>query len=447
MESKLELDGVRRNEDGYEEARRATMWNARTPERYPDVIVRASSEQEVVEAVRRARREGLKIGVRSGGHSWAGNHVREGGMLLDLSGLLGASIDPDSMTASIAPGCPGTELLAQLAEHDLFFPGGHCMGVALGGYLLQGGFGWNGRVHGPACASVEAIEVVTAAGELLRADAENHSDLYWAARGSGPGFFGVVTRFHVRVYPRPRVMAMGVHTYPLELLEEVFRWAHEIGPRVPRTMELMLLIHRDHEGQPEVAVTGPVLADSEEEARAALALLESCPVLDRAKVSVPNVPVTFEDLFAGSASVYPDEHRWVTDNMWTHAPIDELLPGLERIAETLPGSPSHMLWMNWGPSPPREDMAYSVEDETYIACYAASGGAEEDDVNVEWSTERMREMEDLSSGIQLADENLGRRPARFVSDENLRRLDEIRAVYDPDGLFHPWMGRPWESEL
>jgi hypothetical protein len=53
----------------------------------------------------------------------------------------------------------------------------------------------------------------------------------------------------------------------------------------------------------------------------------------------------------------------------------------------------------------------------------------------------MREMEHLASGIQLADENLGERPARFVSDASLARLDEIRAAYDPDGLFHPWMGR------
>ena len=422
------------------------MWNALTPERYPDVIVRATSEQEVVEAVRTARSDGLRIAVRSGGHSWSGNHVRDGGMLLDLSGLLGAHVDPVAMSASVAPGCPGTELLALLAEHDLFFPAGHCVGVALGGYLLQGGFGWNGRVHGPACQSVEAIDVVTASGELLRADAERHPDLFWAARGSGPGFFGVVTRFHLRVYPRPRVMATGVHTYPLEVLEEVFRWAHEIGPRIPRTMELMVLIHRDDAGEIELAVTGPVLVDSEEQAREALALLESCPVLDRAKISVPHVPVSFEDLFAGSAAIYPDRHRWVTDNMWTHASIEELLPGLRRIAETLPSSPSHMLWMNWGASPPRESMAYSVEDETYIACYAASPDSDRDAVNAEWSTERMRELEHLSSGIQLADENLHRRPARFVTEENMRRLQEIRGAYDPDGLFHPWMGRPVEGE-
>jgi FAD/FMN-containing dehydrogenase len=278
----------------------------------------------------------------------------------------------------------------------------------------------------------------------VRADGERHSDLYWAARGAGPGFFGVVTRFHVRVYARPKVIATAVHTYPLEALEEVFRWVHEIGPRVPRAMELMVLIHRDEAGDVEVAVTGPVLAETEREASEALALLESCPALARAKLSLGNVPVTFDDLFAGSGALYPDEHRWAIDNTWTHAPIDELLPFLHRIAETLPQAPSHMLWMNWGQSPERPDMAYSVEDETYIACYGGSPDATGDAATAEWATERMREMERLSTGIQLADENLGRRPARFVSDDHLRRLDGVRASYDPDGLFHPWMGRPWE---
>ena len=431
-------------DEGYEAARRATMWNARVPERYPELIVRARGEEDVLAAVRLARDRGLKLAVRSGGHSWAGNHVREGGMLLDLSAMRRASIDAGAMTATVEPGCPGTVLLAELAEHDLFFPGGHCNGVAVGGYLLQGGFGWNGRIHGPACQSVVAIDVVTSAGELIRADERNHSDLFWAARGSGPGFFGVVTRFHLRLYPRPGVTAMGIYTYPVELLEEVFTWVHEIGPRVARTMELMVLIHHDDRGEVELAVTGPVLAETDQQAREALELLESCPVLDRAKIALPNVPMTIEDMFAGSAAIYPDGHRWVTDNMWTHAPIEELLGGLRRIADTLPGAPSHMLWMNWGASPKRPDMAYSVEDETYIACYAASPDPDGDAVNAEWATERMREMEPLSSGIQLADENLGRRPARFVSEESLRRLDGLRAAYDPDGMFHPWMGRPWE---
>lgn len=432
---------LRRGASGYEEARRAAVWNALTPPRFPDAIVQAEAEDDVVAAVRLARVEGMKVGVRSGGHSWAGNHLRDGGMLLDVSRLDSVSVDAEAMTATAGPGCRGDELLASLAELDLFFPAGHCPGVALGGYLLQGGFGWNGRVHGPACMSVEAIDVVTAAGELVRADADFHPDLYWAARGSGPGFFGAVTRFHLRLYGRPGHVANAVYLYPIECLEEVFRWAQEVGPQAARTMELMVVIHRDAGGELEIAVTGPVLVDSAAEAAEALALLETCPARERAKAAAPNVEVHLDDLYAAVHGSYPDDHRYSADNMWTHAPAEELLPGLRRIAETMPGAPSHMLWMNWGPSPARPEMAYSVEDETYIALYGVWRDPSEDEANVAWATERMREMEHLASGIQLADENLGQRPARFVSEENLARLDEVRAAYDPDGLFHPWMGR------
>jgi FAD/FMN-containing dehydrogenase len=431
----------RQGEAGYEEARRVAVWNARTPPRFPDMIVQAEGEDDVVAAVRLARAEGMKIGVRSGGHSWAGNHVRDGGMLLDVSRLASVSVDAGGMTATVGPGSRGNELLAGLAELDLFFPAGHCPGVALGGYLLQGGFGWNGRVHGPACMSVEAIDVVTAAGELVRVDAGSHPDLYWAARGSGPGFFGAVTRFHLRLYPRPKHVANAVYLYPIDCLEEVFRWTHEIGPRAAREMELMVVIHRDAAGELELAVTGPVLVDGPEEAAEALALLETCPARERAKGAAPNVEVQLNDLYAAVHGSYPDDHRYSADNMWTHAPVEELLPGLRRIAETMPGAPSHMLWMNWGPSPARPEMAYSVEDDTYIALYGVWQDPAEDEANVAWATERMREMEHLASGIQLADENLGERPARFVSEGNLARLDRVRATYDPDGLFHPWMGR------
>lgn len=446
MDQRFDGSLLRRGEEGYEQARRAAVWNARTPERFPEAIVLAASERDVVRAVRMAGREGMRMGVRSGGHSWAGNHVREGGMLLDLSRLREVAVDEQAMTASVQPGCRGNELLAALGERDLFFPAGHCPGVALGGYLLQGGYGWNGRLHGPACMSVQAIDVVTADGELLRADEERNADLLWAARGAGPGFFGVVTRFHLALQPRPRVVANGLCTYPLELMDEVFAWAQEIAPRVPRTMELMLFIHRDEAGRPELAVTGPVLVDEREQAQRTLALLQSCPVLERAKLNVPYVEVELADLYAGVHASYPDDHRYAVDNMWTSAPASELMPGLRRIAETLPEAPSHMLWMNWGPgatpAPARPDMAYSVEDDTYIALYAVWRDPARDEANVAWATERMREMEGLASGIQLADENLGLRPARCLGAEQLARLEELRAARDPEGRFHPWLGRP-----
>jgi FAD/FMN-containing dehydrogenase len=430
---------LRRNEPGYEAARRDCVWNGRIADRFPDLIVQAAAEEDVVRAVRLAREEGMSIGVRSGGHSWAGSHLRDGGLLLDLSRLTESSIDADSRTAIVQPGVRGSMLIENLREHELFFPVGHCQGVALGGYLLQGGYGWLSRVFGPACMSVTAIDLVTADGEQLHADEATNPDLLWAARGAGPGFFAIVTRFHLRLHPWPRTAMNSIYLYPFELAEEVFGWAHEIGPSVPRSVEMMLFLQRPTGGERMIGVTGPVLADSEEEARNALAVLDTCPVRDNAAAASPCMPTQLSDLVAASRILFPDGNRFAVDNMWTSAPVGALLPGLRKIAETLPAEPSHCMWMNWGPSPERPDMAYSLEDDIYIALYASWRDPADDERYASWPADRMREMEQLATGIQLADENLGVRPARFLSDDNLRRLDQVRAEYDPDGLFHSWM--------
>jgi FAD/FMN-containing dehydrogenase len=432
---------LRRDDAGYEAARRDCVWNARIAERFPDLIVQAGSEEDVVRAVALARDGDMTIGVRSGGHSWAGSHLRDGGMMLDLSRLAALSLDAGAKTAVVQPGVRGSDLASALREHALFFPVGHCQGVAVGGYLLQGGFGWLSRVVGPACANVTAIDVVTAGGELLHADEQTHPDLFWAARGSGPGFFGVVTRFHLQLHPWPSAAMNSIYLYPADLLEEVFTWAREAGPSVARSVEMMLFLQRPA-GERVIGVTGPVLADTEEDARDALAILETCPVREKAIAASPCVAVDFADLVATSRVLFPDGNRFAVDNMWTSATVEDLLPGLRRVAETLPPEPSHAMWMNWGPSPERPDMAYSIEDEVYIALYASWAGEADDRHYASWPGDRMREMEHLATGIQLADENLGTRPARFVTPESLQRLDEIRASYDPEGRFHSWMGRP-----
>ncbi|MCA1843502.1 MAG: FAD-dependent oxidoreductase, partial [Actinobacteria bacterium] len=185
-----------RGEPGYEAARSAAVWNARKPSRFPDVIAMATSEQDVVEAVSYARGEGLSLAVRAGGHSVCASAVRDGGMLLDLSALTSHSVEPESRTATVQPAVQSRALARALGSHGLAFPVGHCGSVALGGYLLAGGLGWGMRLWGPACRSLERVEVVTADGTLITADDAHNSDLLWAARGAGPGFFGVATRFH-----------------------------------------------------------------------------------------------------------------------------------------------------------------------------------------------------------------------------------------------------------
>lgn len=434
----------RRGEPGYEEARAAAMWNARRPDRHPEIIYQANDAHDVVAAVRMAMREGMRVGVRSGGHSWSGNHLRDGGMLLDVSRVDEVRIDKERLRATTGPGRAGHELAAMLGKEGLFFPAGHCRGVAVGGYLLQGGYGWHSRVLGPACMSVEAVDVVTADGDLVRASPEENADLYWAARGAGPGFFGVVTRFHLRLYPRPKVIGFAAQTYSIDALEDVFRWVHGVAPEVPGGIELQVLLSRHTPGVrgPGLLVFAPVFASGLGEARRWLSFMRNSPIKRKAKRSLPFVPTGVKPMYRGVTTHYPDDHRYAVDNMWTNASVDDLLPGLARIGETLPAAPSHVLWMNWLPPPERPDMAYSMEGDFYLALYAVWKNAKDDAAFARWPVERLREMEHLSVGCQLADENLAERPQRFVTDENLARLDRVRAARDPGGRFYEWMGRP-----
>ena len=254
----------RHGDADYEAARRATCRNINLPERYPDIIVQATNEKDVVAAVRLANANNWVIGVRSGGHSWSCNHVRDGGMLLDVSRLDAVTIDPHDMRATVGPGCRGNQVNDLLAARKLFFPIGHCQGVGLGGFLLQGGFGWHSRALGMACENVLAIDYVGADGELRHANRSENAEAYWAARDAGPGFFGVVTRFHLKLYRRPKVIGAQLAFYTADHLGEIVRWAHRVGPHVPLSIELMFMVSRSIPfiDGPGVMVVAPVLADS-----------------------------------------------------------------------------------------------------------------------------------------------------------------------------------------
>ena len=106
------MEQFARGRDGYEQARKAAVWNARTPDRFPDVIVKARSAADVIAAVTEAKAAGRRVTVRSGGHSWCGHHLRDGVTLIDLSGMNKVvSVDRDATIAVVEPGCHGTALL------------------------------------------------------------------------------------------------------------------------------------------------------------------------------------------------------------------------------------------------------------------------------------------------------------------------------------------------
>jgi hypothetical protein len=172
----------------------------------------------------------------------------------------------------------------------------------------------------------------------------------------------------------------------------------------------------------------------------AKSFLVNSPIKSKATLRVPFIQTPISWMYSMAMTHYPYQYHWGVDNMWTNAPIGDLMPYLKKIAGSLPPAPSHVLWLNWQP-PVRQDMAFSMEDKTYIALYGCWKNAADTGKYGHWATNWMREMEPLAKGIQLADESLHTRTARFVADPNLQKLDAIRAKRDQEGLFNTWHSR------
>jgi hypothetical protein len=431
---------IRQSDIGFEKALMATMFNQVDPLRRPDLIVQPKIVEDIIQVIRLAKSTGQKISICSGGHSWSANHVRNNSILIDMSGFDKYEINPAAMTATAGPGVSGSDLLIDLFKRGLFFPSGHCKGVCLGGYLLQGGFAFNGRKLGMACESVLGLDIVTADGELVHASKDENADLYWAARGAGGGFFGVVVQYYLKLHKRPKYSGLMCHFFKMKHLEHVFNWAYEVGPRIPAAVEFQMLMSRKALGPfgSGIQAIAPVFAESKDELQHAVTFMKNSPIKNKAFVRMPFIQTGVKMMFDLVMLHYPDNHYWGVDNMWTGATATELLPYIKQIAQTLPPPPAHLLWLNWQPPAKRQDMAFSVEDKIYISLYGAWKSKTDADQHGNWATNWMHKMSHFSSGIQLADENLHNRPGRFLTDSHFQKLDSIHSIRDSNNVFNTW---------
>ncbi len=429
---------ILRDDPGFDAARVERIFNRRLPERMPAGVLRVATEQDVVLGVRLARERGWKVAVRSGGHSWAQWSIRDDALVLDLAGLQDVGHDEATGVAWATPATKGGAVLAPyLAERGRFFVGGHCPTVGIGGFLLQGGQGYNARGWGWAAEHIVAIDVVTADGELVRADGEHHSDLFWAARGAGPGFFGVVTRFHLQTMPLPRHLAETVQVFDLAEFDEVMTWLHHTHASVANTVEIVALTKTDPEisPQPVLVVSALALVNDETEADAALAPFRANPALDRALVVVDAAPTEMEHHRRRQLEANPEGHRWAVDNAWVSGPADRVVPAIKKSYVTLPNAKAFTIWFSMAPLRELPDMAFSLQSEIYLASYVLWEDPAEDEQHQAWLADVMAEMQPVTVGQYLGDSDLSRRQLKFVSDEAWERLQQIRAVRDPDGLF------------
>jgi FAD/FMN-containing dehydrogenase len=422
----------------YESARVSAVWNARKPDRHPEAILLAASDTDVVAGVRWAADRGWRVGIRSGGHSWVGTGVRDGSLLIDLSGLTEMSIDRDAGTATVRPAVRGVDFNAALAGCGLVFPSGHCPSVGLGGFLLGGGYGWNSRALGPACLSVEAADVVLADGTFVRADDATHPDIMWALRGAGPGFFAIVTRFHLRVHPAYHAIVRSAYTFPNAMRDEVLAWTYDTVPQISPWFEMSAKV------TPSVTtVTAAAFCRSPGDERM-LAPLEAAPFLHHAVRRVERRTSTINDLYTLSDTLTPKGNRYAVDGVWTSAPVDRVLRAGKGILGTIPTPESFLLWMLWGDQPQRDNACWSTQGRLYFSPNAVWTDPADDLRAESWAHAALDDLGGVAHGTQFSDHNPADRPDHGIEQDQRDRLELLRAKYDPAGLLCSYL-RPEES--
>jgi FAD/FMN-containing dehydrogenase len=171
-------------------------------DRRPAAIIRVANAADIAAVLNFAQATDLPVAVRSGGHSTSGFSCADGALVVDVRDLNRIEIDTEARTAWAGAGMNAGEVTRAVEQHDLIVGFGDSATVGIAGLTLGGGIGYLVRKHGLTVDSLLAVEIVTAAGDILIADENQHADLFWAVRGGG-GNFGVVTRFKYRLHPLP----------------------------------------------------------------------------------------------------------------------------------------------------------------------------------------------------------------------------------------------------
>ena len=214
---------------GYEDCRRV---HNGLIDRRPAMVARCHGTADVQAAVRFGRERGLEIAVRGGGHNVAGNAVCEGGLMIDLSAMRGVHVDPRARRARAQGGATWGDYNRETQLHGFASTGGVVSTTGVGGLTLGGGLGWLMGKHGMAVDSLRAVELVTATGEVVRASADEHPDLFWAVRGGG-GNFGVATWLEYEVYPVGPTVIGGLVAHPFAAARDVLRFYRDFTQSLP----------------------------------------------------------------------------------------------------------------------------------------------------------------------------------------------------------------------
>jgi FAD/FMN-containing dehydrogenase len=434
------------DDDAYDDAR--AVWNAAV-DRRPRLIARCSGTADVAAAVRYARDHDLQIAVRGGGHNVAGTAVCDDGIVIDLSAMRAVSVDPVERAALVQGGALWGDVDHETQAHGLATTGGIVSHTGVGGVSLGGGIGWLMRKQGLTVDNLLEAEVVTAEGDVIRASAEDHPDLFWALRGGG-GNFGVVSTFRFRLHPvGPTVMA-GPVFWAADDTADVLRFHREFVTDAPDELGTIIrlgtipplpAVSDELHFRPAIAVASCYAGSVEEGDRVVRALREfGTPLVDLVG------PTLYADHQRGIDDTVPHGWHYYWKGTSLSALSDEVIDIIAEHAysATSPWSYASMFHMGGAVGRvPRAATAYPGRDVEHNVIVDAVWQPEQDNTvgpaETAWARGFVAALHPHRAGVYVnfldADDDTSRVREAY-GDDTYWRLAEVKAFYDPENVFH-----------
>jgi FAD/FMN-containing dehydrogenase len=430
---------MRPGDHGFDQARQA--FNLTVDQR-PVMIARPHDEGEVMAVIREARDLGLRVAPQRTGHSAGPIDWERPALLLRTDAMTGVEIDAANRTARVRGGALWMDLVDDASDMGLAALHGSARDIGIAGYSLGGGVGWYARKYGLQTNSVTAIELVTAEGELVRADHDNEPELFWALRGGG-GNFGVVTALEFDLYPISEVYA-GMMLFPIERANEVLHAWHEwtaAGLPDEVTSVGSILSVPDMDGVPDelrgksfARVEAAYLGDQPEGAELIRPIRDLGPAIDTFAM-VPPVALSYLHMDPDTPMPYTSGTR-LLDDLPAKA-IDDLLAaaGPESGSSLMMAELRH-LGGALARSAPHHG-ARATLDGSYLmfggGAIFTPGDAPVVAADTARLVEAMKPYDSGSAYLSFVEEDFD--VWRAFSAGDWRRLQELRSDFDPDGVF------------
>ncbi|OJJ70096.1 hypothetical protein ASPBRDRAFT_129645 [Aspergillus brasiliensis CBS 101740] len=404
----------------YEAARLRGIFTKDIPPYYPLAIVQARSTSDVIKTIKLAKQKDCQVAVRAGGHSHPVWSLHPNSILLDLGYWKEVDIDEETNIVRATPAVTSGEISKYLNKRGLFFTVAH----------HPDRLGW-------ACESLEAVEVVTANGKLLLCNRLQNQELYWAARGAGPAFPGIVTNFYLQASPynADGVRSSG-YVYPGHRYREIFTWAQSMVAKTSSNIDiLMLATHPDSNDDVCLTVQFFAMEKSYSDAEQALRIAEETRPTGTVSEWFCRED-SIDNQYAEIKKSSPPGYYYFTDNVLLNKDCDAITV-LQEAFLTLPPGKS---WAGWMPRFPSSDhaipgMVKGIQANHYFVIHLIC----EDAVTAKGYKKRLQDIMQRigphAVGHYLGDTDLKDDPKRYWGEENTRRLMRVRHHWDPDGLF------------